>query len=301
MRWIRTDRRHRAGFTLVELLVVIAVIGILVSLSAVGYLQVRKTRMRKTSEDVVSKLQLGIDNQVKIIADNVRQEQAKRTPEFEKLFAYCDGDTDRAAALLLYCRLKQNFPQVSELTVNGSPSTPSSGFSVAGVTFPWPQPFLALRSMSGSPEEQSAAVLYVALSQRVQGGNAFASDEATSGAQTDLNGFRIYKDAWGNPIPFARFTTPDDLPGNRNQDPFDPRGKLASWNSTKRDAAEDVIVYAPNATPTPPPSRPVVFNNLNKGIIAYSWGDNEQPEGLKGDDIAGYRLRALGNMGVTNK
>jgi prepilin-type N-terminal cleavage/methylation domain-containing protein len=294
----RTNRsRPRAGVTLIEILVVLAIITLLVSLSMAAYQRVRLTQMVRTTENVVEKLQMGVDNQVKIIADGVRLERQRRSPDFEAMYSAAGGDADRGEALLMYCRLRQNFPLVSEMTGTGFTFT-LNGFSVF---FPWPKALLPLQGMGGTAEQQSAAVLYLALSQRTQNGNTFDSDAATSGAQADLpvgaGTFRVYKDSWGNPVPFQRFwqSAELDLPpyakaGATARDPYDPLGKLAAWPAAARNSAENQLGYASNA----------LINNRNKTILVYSWGPNKVADlsnAGSGDDVVGYRLRSIARKG----
>jgi prepilin-type N-terminal cleavage/methylation domain-containing protein len=285
----RTRRPTRAGFTLIEILVVIAIIAVLLSLGMGGYMAVRRVQNVRRAEDVVAKLQAGVDNQVKALGDRVRAEQLNKSDEYTALLNYC-GDADRAAALLMYCRLRQNFPLASELgsTIPAGPLAGQPGFMVGGASFQWPTPFLALKGMGGTAQQQQAAVLYVTLSQRAQSGNAFASDEATTGAQTDIvvggNSYRVYKDSWDNPIAFKRFHEAADLPGQTSGvDPFDPTLKLANWQN--KGAAQNALG--------------ITFDGQNKIITVFSTGaDGAASPNLDGDDVAGYRLRAIGARGT---
>jgi prepilin-type N-terminal cleavage/methylation domain-containing protein len=286
-----TTQRLRRGFSLVEILVVLAIIAILASLSMAAYQRIRMLQNVRTSEDVVSKVQLGLDNQVKIIADNVRRDTT--SPEYVGLLPYCDNDPDRTTALLLYCRLKQNFPTPTEL------SSPS--FTLGGVNFPRPVAFASIAGASDPDlNKVSAAILFVALSSRTQGGNTLAVDEGLAGAQLDIpmagvsgNTVRVFKDGFGNPVPFIRFLESTELDTDPrftnlksgNKDPFDVRGKLSgTW--TNKAAAQTALAVA--------------FDNRNKAITAFSYGQNKTPDPILGtlDDIMGYRLRAVGQKGA---
>lgn len=300
----RLDRKtRRAGMTLIEILVVLAIITLLVSLSMAAFQRVRISEMVKTAESVVSKLQTGLDNQVKVVSDDVRRDAQNRTSDYERMYTYCDGDADRAAALLLYCRLKQKFPTPAEIG--------TASFALAGVTFPRPKAFDQLATMTGTTEEVSAAILYIALSQRTEQGNTFASDDATSGAQGEVTTnmtVKVYRDGWNNPIPFARFFEASDLPGNPTPDPFDPKSKLATWPNydpafpmppnpaarLKRNVTEKALGYADNT----------LFDGKNKALVVYSAGKNKTYElsvtspAIGGDDVLGYRLRSIGTKGA---
>jgi prepilin-type N-terminal cleavage/methylation domain-containing protein len=286
-----TTQRPRRGFSLVEILVVLAIIAILASLSMAAYQRIRMLQNVRTSEDVVSKVQLGLDNQVKIIADNVRRDKA--SPEYVGLLPFCDNDPDRTTSLLLYCRLKQNFPTPAELS--------AASFTVGGVTFTRPVAFGSIAGASDpDPNKVSAAILFVALSARAQGGNTLAVDEGLAGAQLDLpvqsgGTVRVFKDGFGNPVPFARFLESTELDTDPrftnlksgNKDPFDVWGKLSGWtNAANKGSAQTSVGVA--------------FDGRNKAITAFSYGQNKTPDPILGtlDDIMGYRLRAVGQKGA---
>ncbi len=285
--------RSRGGFTLVEILVVVAILALLTALTAGGVQSVRIAQMKRTTDTTVGKCQTGVDTQVKAISDQIVKERANRnarSKDFDTFVGYCDGDEDRAAALLTYCRLRQAFPQTATELASG-------GFSIGSVGFPRPQAFAPLAGINGPAEHVAAAVLYVALSKRTLAGNEFAG-EGTAGAEMDitLNGIscRVYKDAWANPITFQRFAQSAELntPDYANAktgllDPFDPLGKLAG-NWTNKAAIEASFGGAG------------FFNNQNRAFVVYSAGQNQQYNGLVPgtDDILGYRLRKIGARGA---
>lgn len=291
----RTRRLPRAAFTLVELLVVIGIIALLVSLSTAAYQRVRVSQMVRTTEDVVSKVQMGLDGQVKIIADKVRQEQLNESDDFKNLRDdFCaPADKDLAVAVLLYCRLRQNFPQTAaEL------SSPSFTLGTTKpVTFRRPLAFNTIASATGTPEQVSAAVLFAALAGQTQGGNTFAADEALSGAQIDIPlgsvTARVFKDGWGNPIAFNRFFQSAELDAPpfcdgkfgtgaaAGKDPFDSWGKIYSWTGANKATLQSTLGV------------PAWGRNTN--VVAYSWGLDKTPN--TADDILGYRLRAIATKG----
>jgi len=304
----RTNRwRRRAGMTLIEILVVLAIITILVSLSMAAYQRVRITQLVRATESVVEKLQMGVDQQVTIIADNVRREQQNKSADYDAMYNAVGGDADRAKALLMYCRLKQNFP-----TTAAEVASPS--FSVLGVTFNRPAHFAAVAGITDpNPDNVSAALLYITLSRVTQGGNTFDSDAATSGAQADIQlasgPAKVYKDAWINPIPFQRFWQSAELnappyssiaAGVASNDPFDPTGKLARNNWTNQNQAENELRFRPGALPSPLQPAGALFNNSNKAIVVYSYGINKVFDNLApapADDVVGYRLRSIARKG----
>ncbi|MFO0823511.1 MAG: prepilin-type N-terminal cleavage/methylation domain-containing protein [Gemmataceae bacterium] len=291
-----TTQRPRRGFSLVEILVVLSIIAILASLSMAAYMRIRTLQNVRTSEDVVSKVQLGLDNQVKIIADNVRLDKA--SPEYVGLLPFCDNDPDRTTSLLLYCRLRQAFPSPSDIAL---PAPTPVIFTVNAIPFRRPVAFDRIAGASDpDPNKISAAILFVALSARTQGGNTLAVDEGLAGAQLDLpvqsgGTVRVFKDGFGNPVPFVRFLESTELDTDPrftnlksgNKDPFDVWGKLNGWtNAANKGSAQTSVGVA--------------FNGRNKAITAFSYGQNKTPDPILGtlDDIMGYRLRAVGQKGA---
>jgi prepilin-type N-terminal cleavage/methylation domain-containing protein len=293
----RTRRLPRTAFTLVELLVVISIIALLLSLSTAAYQRVRISQMVRTSEDVVVKVQMGLDNQVKIIADKVRGEAllATRSQDFTDLMPFCGGDEERTAAVLMYCRLRQNFPQTAA-------EVSATSFTVGTVVFRRPVAFNSLGTAITDPsvDKVSAAALFAALNGQSIGGNTFATDDALSGAQIDIpvtgatsGTARVFKDGWGNPIGFKRFYQSaelDDPPysdaklGIGAKDHFDPRYKIYNWagatagNRATLQAAVGAPAWGRNTT-----------------VTAYSWGLDKAANNA--DDILGYRLRSIGAKG----
>lgn len=281
MRYESRARARKGAVSLIEILVALAIITILVSLSAAAIHRVRLNGMIRTTETTVGRLQMGVDKQVTIISDEVRTKDVQqRSADFAALLPYCGGDADRAAALLLYCRLKQNFPTVAEL-----PAAGYFGFQLFGVNFPYSPTFRAAVGAGGTAEAQSGAILYIALAQRSQGGNSFSADEGTAKQLSLPGNLRAFGDAWENPVGFQRFAQPVGLAGNPNLDPFDPKGRLAAWN-----------VADPNRT-TAQTVLGVTFNGQNKTILVYSTGPDARPA-ASADNIEGHRLRSVGDRGT---
>lgn len=297
----RHRRPPRPGFSLIEMLVAISIIALLFSLGGAAYQRIRIAQMVKTTEDVVNKVQGGVDDQVQVLADAARQGKIQRTPEFTGLLNYCGGDPDRAEALLLYCKVKQAFPQtLAELNARLDPPQQARfGFTVGGVNFERPPAFSKLAALPTTPNAPppdlvAAACLYAALTERTIGGKVFDSDAGTSGRHLDtaVNGtpVRVYRDAWDHPVSFVRFHQSAELdraPYAREQsvfkNPFDPLGKLAQAWPNKTDAETRLGT---------------AFNNRNKALLVYSVGRNGVLNNFDLDDVLGYKLRSAGARGA---
>ena len=284
---------HRNAFSLVELLVVIAILAVLAGLTMSGVSYVRVRQQTRTSEQIVYKLQEAVDQLVKATAEQVRKERLSRSSVFTGLLPYCGHDEDRAEALLLYCRLRHNFPQ--------SFHEARSNLVIASINWPPHTAYNDLPPGNGPPELEAAVLLRKAVSRLGIGGANFASDDIMGTAQIDLpwpggGTVPVFTDAWkpvdaaGNPRPitFHRFYTSPDLqnppfinPKPGSHDPFDPLGKLADPNWNQRSDAQIRLG--------------VPFDGTNRVITVHSAGYDRAYN--TADDIWGYRLRQIGARG----
>jgi prepilin-type N-terminal cleavage/methylation domain-containing protein len=294
---------RRTAFSLVELLVVIAILAVLAGLTMSGVSYVRVRQQTRTTEQIVFKLQEAVDQLVKATVEQVRKERLSRSSVFTSLLPYCDNDEDRAEALLLYCRLRHNFPQSFEEA--------RSGLVIYSINWP---PHTAyndndLPAGNAPPglEALEAAVLLRKAVSRLGtrlgiGGANFASDDLMGTAQAELpwpggGTVPVFTDAW-MPVTFRRFFPdhPEDHPEEYRElqkppfvnpksdfhDPFDPLGKLADWRN--RSDAQRLLG--------------VSFDGTNRVITVQSAGPDRKYN--TADDIWGYRLRQLGSRGNRN-
>jgi len=284
---------RRTAFSLVELLVVIAILAVLAGLTMSGVSYVRVRQQTRTTEQIVFKLQEAVDQLVKATVEQVRKERLSRSSVFTSLLPYCDNDEDRAEALLLYCRLRHNFPQ--------SFDEARSGLVIYSINWPPHTAYNDLPAGNGPPELEAAVLLRKAVSRLGIGGANFASDDLMGTAQAELpwpggGTVPVFTDAWmpvdaaGNPTPitFRRFYTSPDLqnppfinPKPGSHDPFDPLGKLADPHWSRRSDAQIRLG--------------VLFNGTNRVITIQSAGPDREYN--TADDIWGYRLRQIGARG----
>jgi prepilin-type N-terminal cleavage/methylation domain-containing protein len=289
---VTRNHHRRAAFTLIELLVVLAILAILSAMIAVAVGPMRKDRLKKQTDDVLFKVQKGIDVQINQLMDQARDDRRKNTPEFQRILAYCDGDADRAMNLLGHLKVRHAFPQTfAEATSN---------VTLPGNVVNWP-PHKAYASFAGATagtataDQQSAALLHAGLSKMAAGGMTFDADEVLAAAQlpnytVGSTTVTVFKDSWGTPVGFSRFLEEPmilnqppyaNLKDTITKNPFDPEGKLRLWSPTpanKKTNAETALG--------------TVFNENNKVITPFSYGQDKTPG--TGDEQFGYYLRQLG-------
>jgi prepilin-type N-terminal cleavage/methylation domain-containing protein len=310
--------RQRGGFSLIEILVVLAIIGVLIGLSMAAVMRVRTAQMVRSSSDTVEKVQLALDTQYKAIIAQAAKDidgQAQDAQAILDYFNRVGGDRDAAASLLAYCRIRQSFPQTfAEVQL---PVTVVNGVSYQGFTlpninafFPVKSQFLPYANAATAPStnlteaQQSAALLYAAVAGTGAGGSTFASDDATASAQMDFQPsgaikIHVYKDAWNQPIGFCRFGTNTELQGApyvntraTYQDPLDSSGKLFTWATTAATKAQanTIATYLFVTSPVDPANATnFVQQNLvtgaaqfstNRRPVVYSTGYNRTYESL---------------------
>jgi len=295
---------RRTAFSLVELLVVIAILAVLAGLTMSGVSYVRVRQQTRTTEQIVFKLQEAVDQLVKATVEQVRKERLSRSSVFTSLLPYCDNDEDRAEALLLYCRLRHNFPQSfdearSRLVIYER----RSGLVIDLINWPPHTAYNDLPAGNAPPEKkylEAAVLLRKAVSRLGIGGANFASDDLMGTAQAELpwpggGTVPVFTDAW-MPVTFRRFFPdhPEDHPEDQElqkppfvnpksgfHDPFDPLGKLADPNWSNHSDAQSRLG--------------VSFDRTNRVITVQSAGPDREYN--TADDIWGYRLRQIGARG----
>jgi prepilin-type N-terminal cleavage/methylation domain-containing protein len=219
---------RRAGFTLVEMLVVISIIGVLVSLSAAGYFVWLGNQSQDTTETTMRQVFQVLNRQFKAVIDKADQETIPAS-----VLSMAGGDVRRGRVIWKKLRLKQEFPisyaearnpwQAANPTYNLTPATDLPGNPVY---------IRALQGAVPGPGESSACLL-LALS-RNRGGVRLSADDLPNTAVTDTNGDGVKEivDAWAKPMAFFRWPTGNAELTNLNTakfaDPLDPEGLLLS-------------------------------------------------------------------------
>lgn len=307
---IRGRTARRGGFSLVELLVVIGIIGLLVALVASGVQVVRQTQMGKATEMTLTKLQQGLNGQWRAELDAIRSLEAYKNPP-AALVTWA-GDADRARSLVMLAEMRVRFPQTfAEAT---TPTRIESTANNKTVLLYEAQPlkvFSRAAGNSGAATDEAAALLFLTLTEKSVRGWSFPADDTTSSNQMDraVGGrqFRVFKDAYGSPITYVRYVQNGEVdqfgPARTPfKDQFDTldlnpksptanRGKLATWAGPNRTAAEGLL--GPFGTAN---------GSQFRMMSAVSAGPNREFEGLAAaladsDDVYGYRLARLDGKG----
>jgi prepilin-type N-terminal cleavage/methylation domain-containing protein len=329
---IRTRRR---GFTLVELLLVVALMAVLVALSTGAYFRIRASQLVRATEATESKLNTLLDKRWKAVRTQATDDLNANTPASQAVLTFAGNDKDRARVIMTYLKFKNEFPTtvteactpitIGTTVVYQPRSVFTSQFGGAGATG------------TGTPEE-SAALFYLAVTAtgnrgetagpdgtQQQTGDVSLTVTSPSGTQA-IKPMRAFMDSWGNPIMFVRQAYQPELnsppyvqAGAVARDMADPPvrsgttqpGKLTTLTTTWTTAnltAFWALVSAnqyqysgfPNAT-----SFPTTGGYPADTSGAWNWvptvvskGPNKSWDNIfDQDNIVSYRLRREGNRG----
>jgi prepilin-type N-terminal cleavage/methylation domain-containing protein len=200
MRFADCSFGRRPGFTLVELLVIIAIIAVLVALTAGGIFQVMDSQRKSNTEETLRKL-----------ASTLKQqwEEVRRTANSENMpdtFVQSQGGGDafRARPLWIQAKLAYYFPQTfaeAFTPPNGLPALYAKDLQNMGI----------VQGGTLQPAGGEGAVLLLLILRRRNGGVAFNEDTLGSHAigKANPSGSATQQvpmliDDWGNPLAFFR-------------------------------------------------------------------------------------------------
>jgi prepilin-type N-terminal cleavage/methylation domain-containing protein len=247
----RADRR-RPGFTLIEMLVVVAIISVLVSLTAVAVFRLIGTQQTANTNSELSKLQDELNQRFRAFEDKVSKEAIPSGGVYYSVVynpqtgaGMAGGDANaaqRAQVIWRKLRLKQVFPQTFNEALNPAPMPPlpyyqntltTWGYTTANTTTPQPW--------------ESSVLLLLAL-QRGEDGNSLkvedlgvASFIGSFGPSPNGQMMPGLLDGWRHALVFSRWPVnstvlnPGGLPqAKNNNDASDPTGLLQSttWQGT---------------------------------------------------------------------
>lgn len=306
--------RRRGGFTLLELLVVIALISALLALTAVGVMRVREAQRGKVNEQNLIKMQTTLDQQWTAVVDRCRKDKndGKIHPA---VMALCENDPDRAESLWMYIQMRKEFPQTFA-EANGDPCpnpnqlAGSGAFKVpdtrrgAWVWYPVTlnNPAILVESPrktfaqipnvnTGNPTAEAAALLYLILAEKTAGGAGGGAEDWGQTMEMPLGSgsYRVFRDPFSHAVFFQRYYQHAELnlppyinTKDVSRDPLDSRARLATNTTTWTTIG---AVNQPGGSAAPSSGRKdqaaaavgmtaANFDGQNKVITAISFGPN---------------------------
>ena len=314
-----TAAARRRGFTLVELLVVIALIVVLAALTAGAVFRVQASEKNRATEATLSKIETGINRKRTAVLDDAADDyRLDKIPP--ALVAFAGNDKDRARVLWTYMKLKNEFP--TTVLEAKTPVTIPGAASIPARTVFAQLPNVPLPTNDEQAARQSAACLYLSLTaaavrgevMSLDGLNQQVADLPLDPANPGAGTARMFVDAWGGPIAFLRMASPEEVQyppyvrgGVANKDPCDPQGKLVLgtggwgtaqltlfWTSVTSNMYGAGTVF-PATYPTPPaqPVRNWVMTTISAGPDG-TFGGSFVPDS---DELVGYRIRREGARG----
>jgi prepilin-type N-terminal cleavage/methylation domain-containing protein len=246
IREIRKPNSRRA-FTLIELMVVIAIIALLVALSAGAVMRYLTTQKGNVTETTIAKIDSELKKARKKVIDQARNESI---PAIIDSTFFCNGDVALQRVIYIKLKLMQQFPMNFTEAINGPQITTSSG--IVSILGPEPAYVHYLGQYSGVVAKpgvppasyESAACLLMAL-QLDRSRMSLQMDQIGSDQiKTLQNGLPYLSDGWEQPLAFYRWPTNNSEVDALNKaqantaaavkrDAEDPEGKLfdPSWRT----------------------------------------------------------------------
>jgi prepilin-type N-terminal cleavage/methylation domain-containing protein len=315
-----TTRRRPAGFTLLELLVVIALLAVVAAIGVGTYFRVRASAQIDADEKTIAKLSTAFTQQWTAEVESAKDafkgkaNFGQYANEVAKVKAIAAQDEDRGLALWTYLWTKNAFPQTfAEATTPTTMAVTLPGPTALTVSLP--ARFSGLTGVTDN-REQAAVLLHRILTQKGARGQTF--DETAVGAlsavlqTTPPSNHRVFTDTHGNPLTFVRMcsgTVNADVnggeyvtPGRASNDPFDPTNRLRTYTGNYTATVETQAaqsIFGPTVTQFPRQNwLPTIVGRgaesaWDPTFLTTTTGLITIPDGY----LAGYKLRRQGTRG----
>ncbi|MBX7104456.1 MAG: prepilin-type N-terminal cleavage/methylation domain-containing protein [Gemmataceae bacterium] len=313
-------RLRRSGFTAIELLIVVTILGIIAALTAGAVVRVMASAEKSATETTLTKLASVLDIHWKAVIDSAKKEYDGLPSGIKaNLLALADNQAntpatpkphprrdDRARLLYVKFRLKQEFPTSFAAAADPAPNyLPAQSVPpIAGLYTGKPAYIKAINGKTIGLGKESAALLVLALQQSRAGVASTPIEQLVGGSfLRQENGLSYLVDSWGSPLQLFIFPTAatagtTDL--NAGNDPQDPEGLLKTVAVSKWQA---LPIFATLLHPQIDSRRlvPVIVSAGPDRLLGGSGSQSNPTMNLTSpdadDNIYSYRLRQSGARG----
>ncbi len=302
---------RRAGFSLVELLVVVSIMAILVGLGVAATMKFREGATEQTIKKQVQRLQLTLNREYEAVVGKCQKE-----PVPDAVLAYCGNDRDRARAVHTAATLRIMFPETFDEATTGFTIPPNDP---SGFAYRPKATFQQVKNITSASADQQAAVLLHLILKERSVGSGEGEDGGSTGEIRTVNfqasvapmsrDLSVFIDSRGDLIRYFRWASNDmeldqapyaHASPAGSIDPLDPKKVVGTSYAAALNVAPFNLQFGNhNRVPS------VISYGKDKTFDYYYPKDAVIPSPpaptpppitkSAGDDIVGYRLNRQGN------